>query len=79
MDEKEKLILDNLRDDKKIFWTIFAVLTGGLSGILLSLDGIHFTLNFFIKVILIILGALAWYGLLIRLMYITKRVNKYWE
>jgi hypothetical protein len=79
MDEKEKLKIDNLRDDKKIFWAIFVVLNGGLACILLSLDGFHFTLNFFIKAIFIILGALTWYGVLIRLMYITKRINKYWE
>lgn len=77
MDEKDKLKLENLKDDKKTFWAIFVVLTGGLAGILTTIDQVSFSLNFIIKAVLFILGAFAWYLLLLRLMNITRKINKY--
>lgn len=79
MDEKEKLILENLKDDKKTFWVIFTVLTGGLAGILLSLNSLGFNPATVIKFSLLLLGSFVWYLLLIRLMFITKKINKYLE
>lgn len=77
MDEKDKLKLDNLQNDKKIFWAIFVILTGGLASTLMSLNHFSFSFNFIVKLLLLFFGFFVWYFLLVRLMKVSERINEY--
>jgi hypothetical protein len=56
-----KLQINNLMDVRKNLWTAIIVLTGGLSGLLLTVN--NFSLNYITitKIVLLILGALTNY------------------
>jgi hypothetical protein len=56
MDKKEEKIVDSLIEQRKMLWTALIILSGGIAGLLISIDKIIFDLQFSIKFILLILG-----------------------
>lgn len=76
MDEKDKVIINNLIEDKKILWTIMIVLTGGLVGLGASITEFSFSFYVIFRILGILFDLFIWYFMAINLMNVTSRINK---
>lgn len=68
---------NNLIEDKKILWTIVIVLTGGLVGLLISIDKPQLNFHTIIRVAFFIFGSYVWYYMVKNLMSVTEQLNKF--
>ena len=76
MDEKEKVIINNLIEDKKILWTVVIVLTGGVVGLLVSIDKFSWSIQVIFKIIVCLLGIWILYCMLINLISVTNQIKE---
>lgn len=68
---------NSLVEDKKILWTIVIVLTGGLVGLLISIDKPQLNFHTIIRVAFFVFGSYVWYYMVKNLMSVTKQLNNF--
>ena len=76
MDEKNKIIIQNLIEDKKSLWTVVIVLTGGIMGLLASLDGNISSLQMWFRISAAIIGAIFWYFMIMNLISVNNQIKE---
>lgn len=76
MDNKD-FHFNNLIEDKKILWTVVIVLTGGLVGLLISIDEMGFNFHTIIRIAFFIFGSYVWYYMVKNLISVTDSINKF--
>lgn len=67
--------IDNIIETRKNLWTTAIVLTGGLSGLLLSMLDFNFGLSYIIKILLFLLGFIMNIFFVINLSDCNKNIN----
>ena len=76
MDEKDKLIVKNLIEDKKSLWTVVIVLTGGIVSLLASINNFSFTFSVVFRILSVFLGVIVLYYMVNNLISVTEQINK---
>lgn len=76
MDEKDKVIINNLIEDKKSLWTVVIVLTGGVTSLIASLNGVASVFQLAFRISLAFLGSIFWYFMVMNLISVTNQINE---
>ncbi|MDD3435823.1 MAG: hypothetical protein PHC64_01575 [Candidatus Gastranaerophilales bacterium] len=76
MDEKEKLIVNNLIEDKKSLWTVVIVLMGGIIGLIASLNGVTSAFQITFRGIMCGIGVIIWYFMVMNLISVTNQIKE---
>lgn len=76
MDEKEKIIIHNLIEDKKSLWTVVIVLMGGVISLFASLNNLVSVYQIVFRVFFVISGLIVWYFLVMNLVSVTNQINE---
>lgn len=76
MDEKEKIIITNLIEDKKSLWTVVIVLTGGIVSLLASINKFSFTFPVIFRILSVFLGFVVLYYMVNNLISVSEQIKK---
>ncbi len=76
MDDKDKLIINNLIEDKKSLWTVVIILSGGLVGIVASLNNLHSIFQIVFRIGMFIFGLIVLYYMVNNLITVTNQINE---
>lgn len=76
MDEKDKIIIKNLIEDKKSLWTVVIVLTGGIVGLVASLNGLDSVFQIIFRSFFSIFGSVVLYFMLMNLISVTNQIKE---
>ena len=77
MDKKIEKNIDNLMEQRKIFWTALIVLIGGIGTIIMSFQSLQFNPQNIVRTILLVISFYFLYLLSYGIMNINKKLNKY--
>ena len=76
MDEKEKLSITNLIEDKKSLWTVVMVLSGGVIGLVASMYGLTSIFQIIFRTFFSVLGLIVWYFMVMNLITVTNQIKE---
>lgn len=76
MDEKEKLAIANLIEDKKSLWTVVIVLMGGVIGLVASMYEISSIFQIIFRTFFSVLGLFVWYFMVMNLINVTNQIKE---
>jgi len=76
MDDKDKLIINNLIEDKKSLWTVVIVLSGGLVGLVASMNNLHSPFQIVFRSLVCAGGLLVWYFMVNNLISVINQINE---
>ena len=75
MDEKDKIIIHNLIEDKKSLWTVIIVLTGGIVGLVASINGLASLFQIIFRSFFSIFGSVILYFMVMNLISVTNQIQ----
>ncbi|MFA7657933.1 MAG: hypothetical protein WCY19_00705 [Candidatus Gastranaerophilaceae bacterium] len=76
MDEKDKIIISNLVEDKKSLWTVVIVLMGGIISLFASLNNLTSIPQIVFRVLFCIIGLIIWYFMAMNLISVTNQIKE---
>ncbi len=76
MDEKDKIVIHNLIEDKKSLWTVVIVLMGGVISLFASLNNLTSIYQIIFRVLFGLIGLVVWYFLVMNLVSVTNQINE---
>lgn len=76
MDDKDKMIINNLIEDKKSLWTVVIVLTGGLVGLVASFNNLTSIFQISFRIFCLLFGLFTWYCMVNNLISVINQINE---